>query len=54
MSAIEFEAHEYGIKAYEVIEYNTSKYCAYHGVEVSRNPRSVVNCPRGHKASFRS
>ncbi|MFP3483270.1 MAG: transposase, partial [Caldivirga sp.] len=24
-------------------------YCAYHGVEVKRHPRGVVNCPKGHK-----
>ncbi|MFP3262177.1 MAG: zinc ribbon domain-containing protein [Nitrososphaeria archaeon] len=49
MSAIEFEAQEYGMKAYEVIKYNTSKHCAYNGVEVRRNPRVLVYCPRGHK-----
>jgi transposase len=30
MMAIELKAQEYGIKVYEIIEYNTSKYCAYH------------------------
>jgi putative transposase len=25
------------------------KYCAYHNVEVSRMPRGVVTCPKGHK-----
>ncbi|MFP3295258.1 MAG: transposase, partial [Caldisphaera sp.] len=34
MMAIELKAQEYGIKVYEVIEYNTSRYCAYHNVEV--------------------
>ena len=48
-NAIELEAQEYGMKVYEVIEYNTSKYCAYHNVVVSRNPRGVVICPKGHK-----
>ncbi|MUM64973.1 transposase [Acidianus infernus] len=43
------ESIEYGMKVYEVVEYNTSKYCAYHGVEVKRNPRGVVICPKGHK-----
>jgi putative transposase len=49
MEAIELKAQEYGIKVYEVVEYNTSKYCAFHGVEVKRQPRGVVNCPKGHK-----
>jgi len=49
MNAIELKAQEYGMKVYEVVEYNTSKYCAYHNVEVSRRPRGVVSCPKGHK-----
>jgi len=49
MNIIELKAQEYGIHVFEVIEYNTSKYCAYHGVEVTRDPRGVVNCPLGHK-----
>ncbi|MUM65920.1 transposase [Acidianus infernus] len=49
MESIELKAQEYGMKVYEVVEYNTSKYCAYHGVEVKRNPRGVVICPKGHK-----
>ncbi|MFP3228516.1 MAG: zinc ribbon domain-containing protein [Caldisphaera sp.] len=49
MMAIELKAQEYSIKVYEVIEYNTSKYCAYHNVEVKRNPRGVINCPLKHK-----
>jgi len=49
MNAIELEAQEYGMKVYEVVEYNTSRYCAYHNVEVRRNPRGVVSCPKGHK-----
>jgi putative transposase len=36
------------MNVFEVVEYNTSKYCAYHR-EVSRYPRGVVNCPRGHR-----
>ena len=48
-NAIELKAQEYGMKVYEVVEYNTSKYCAYHNVEVSRKPRGVVTCPLGHK-----
>ncbi len=47
--AIELKAQEYGIKVFIVIEYNTSRYCAYHGVEVKRHPRGVVSCPKGHK-----
>jgi len=49
MEVIELRAQEYGIRVFEVIEYNTSKYCAYHGVEVTRDPRGVVNCPKGHR-----
>jgi transposase len=49
MEAIELKAQEYGIRVFEVVEYNTSKYCAYHNVEVKRHPRGVVHCPFGHK-----
>jgi len=49
MNIIELKAQEYGMKVYEVVEYNTSKYCAYHDVEVKRQPRGVVTCPKGHK-----
>jgi putative transposase len=49
MEAIELKAQEYGIKVFEVVEYNTSKYCAYHGIEVKRQPRGVITCPKGHK-----
>jgi len=49
MNIIELKAQEYGMRVFEVIEYNTSKYCAYHGVEVTRDPRGVVNCPKGHR-----
>ena len=49
IEAIELKAQEYGIRVFEVVEYNTSKYCAYHNVEVERRPRGVVHCPRGHK-----
>jgi len=48
-NAIELKAQEYGMKVYEVVEYNTSKYCAYHNVEVKRRPRGVDICPKGHK-----
>ncbi|MFP3297665.1 MAG: transposase [Thermocladium sp.] len=49
MEVIELKAQEYGIRVFEVIEYNTSKYCAYHGVQVERGPRGVIICPKGHK-----
>jgi putative transposase len=49
MDIIELKAQEYGMNVFEVVEYNTSKYCAYHGVEVERRPRGVVSCPLGHK-----
>jgi len=49
MEVIELKAQEYGIRVFEVIEYNTSRICAYHGVEVTRDPRGVVNCPLGHR-----
>ncbi|WP_240872187.1 zinc ribbon domain-containing protein [Acidianus infernus] len=49
MESIELKAQEYGMKVYEVVEYNTSKYCAYHDVEVKRSPRGVIICPKGHK-----
>jgi len=49
IEAIELKAQEYGIRVFEVVEYNTSKYCAYHNVEVKRHPRGVVSCPKGHK-----
>ncbi len=37
------------MKVYEVVEYNTSRFCAYHDVEVQRKPRGVITCPMGHK-----
>ncbi len=49
MRAIELKAQEYGMRVFEVVEYNTSKYCAYHSVKVKRSPRGVVICPKGHK-----
>ena len=49
MGIIELKAQEYGMKVFEVVEYNTPRYCAYHGVEVERRPRGVVSCPLGHK-----
>ncbi|AOL17487.1 hypothetical protein BFU36_13060 [Sulfolobus sp. A20] len=32
-----------------VVEYNTSKLCAFHGVKIERKPKIVINCPLGHK-----
>jgi putative transposase len=49
MNVIELKVQEYGMKVYEVVEYNTSKYCALHNVEVKRNTRGVVHCSLGHK-----
>jgi putative transposase len=49
MDAIELKAQEYGIRVYEVVEYNTSDHCAIHGTKVARGPRGVVTCPLGHK-----
>ncbi len=49
IDAIVNKLYEYGIKTYLVVEYNTSRFCAYHDVEVERNPRGVINCPRHHK-----
>jgi len=49
MSAIGLEAQEYGMKAYEAIEYNASRLCAYHGVKATHSLRGVINCPLGHK-----
>jgi putative transposase len=49
MDAIELKAQEYGIRVYEVLEYDTSNHCAIHGTEVARGPRGVVTCPLGHR-----
>jgi len=38
MEVIELKAQEYGMKVFEVIEYNTSRICAYHGVQAERGP----------------
>jgi putative transposase len=46
IEAIELKAQEYGMRVFIVIEYNTSKYCVYHNVEVKRKPRGVVSCPK--------
>jgi len=34
------------MKMFEVVEYNTSKHRASHGVEVQRKPRGAVHLPR--------
>jgi len=49
IDAIVNKLYEYGIKTYLVVEYNTSRFCAYHGVKVDRKTRGVINCPFGHK-----
>jgi putative transposase len=49
MDVIELEAQEYGIKVYEVIEYNTSRICAYHNVKTIRSQRGVIKCSLGHR-----
>jgi putative transposase len=49
MNAIELKAQEYGMRVYEVVEYNTSNHCAIHGTKVARGPRGVVTCPLGHR-----
>jgi putative transposase len=49
MDIIELKAQEYGIRVFEVVEYNTSRFCAFHGVEVVREERGVVVCPFNHK-----
>jgi putative transposase len=49
MDTIELKAQEYGIRVFEVVEYNTSHLCAFHSVEITRNPRGVIHCPLGHK-----
>ncbi|MCI2415534.1 MAG: transposase [Candidatus Aramenus sp.] len=41
--------NEYGIIAFLVVEYNTSRLYAFHNVKVDRNPRGVVSCPFGRK-----
>jgi putative transposase len=49
VDAIVNKLYEYGIRTFLVVEYNTSRFCAYHDVKVERNPRGVVNCPFSHK-----
>ena len=49
VDAIELKAQEFGMKVYEVVEYDTSKYCAFHGTELFRKPRGVATCPMGHR-----
>ncbi len=41
--------YEYDIRTFLVVEYNTSRFCAYNDVEVERKPRVVINCSFGHK-----
>ncbi|MCI2415162.1 MAG: zinc ribbon domain-containing protein [Candidatus Aramenus sp.] len=49
VGALANKLHEHGVKTYLVVEYNTSRFCAYHNANVTRRPRGVVNCPLGHK-----
>jgi len=49
IDVIKLKAQDYGMKAFEVVEYNTSKNCAYHDLEVKRGPMGVISCPKGHK-----
>jgi transposase len=44
INAIELEAHEYGMKTYKVIEYNTSMICAYHNNEAACITRGIIKC----------
>jgi transposase len=48
MNVIELKAQEYGMRVFEVVEYDASKYCAYHNVKVKGHPRGAVS-PKGHK-----
>jgi len=48
MERIAITAENYGIAVYALDESGTSKYCAYHGSEVKRNPRGLVWCPHDH------
>ena len=49
MDAVELKAQEYGLKAVEVVEHDTSKYCSYHGAGLERYPRGVASCPSGRR-----
>ncbi len=49
IDAIVNKLDEYGINTYLVIEYNTSRFCAFHNFKVERKPMGVINCPFGHK-----
>ena len=44
MNTIELEAQRYGMKVYEVIEYNTLGLCAYHNVEVICSTGGAIKC----------
>ncbi|QKR00927.1 transposase [Metallosphaera tengchongensis] len=49
MEAITSKLHKYDIKVSLVVEYNTSRPCAFHNIPVERRPRGVINCPLGHR-----
>ncbi len=38
--------HERGVNTCLLVEYNTSRFCAYHGVKVERKPRGAITCPQ--------
>jgi len=48
MEAIELKSQEHGMIVYVIVEYDTFRYCAFHGVE-AKSPRGVVNRPLDHK-----
>jgi len=54
MDAIELKAQEYGIRVYEVLEYNTSNHCAIHGAEVTRGPEGRGHLPARAQTAQRS
>ncbi|MCI2414440.1 MAG: transposase [Candidatus Aramenus sp.] len=39
VGALANKLHEYGVKTYLVVEYNTSRLCAFHDVKVDRNSK---------------
>ena len=49
MDAVGLKVQEYGMKAFEVVEQGTPKYCAHHGAELERYPRGVASCPPGRR-----
>ncbi|MCI2414653.1 MAG: transposase [Candidatus Aramenus sp.] len=39
VGALANKFYEYGVKTFLVVEYNTSRFCAYHNVKVDRNSK---------------